>query len=271
MAEKITFNLSGVPETLLIPLYTRAVESRRPDAILSDPQAAEIVSRIDYDFARVKLEGHDEVAILIRAREFDRHTRQFLARNPGAGVVHIGCGLDTRFERVDDGKVEWFDLDLPEVIALRRQLIGGEGSPRYHLLSGSAFEDAWLDTVAPNGQQRPFLFLAEGVFPYFEEAQIKALVLKLRERFPGSELVCDAHTPFVIWSDNLQMALKHLSARLRWKLSHPRDLEAWAPGIRLLEAWYYFDQPEPRLGSLKWMRHFPFMAKSTGIFHYCLG
>jgi O-methyltransferase involved in polyketide biosynthesis len=170
---------------------------------------------------------------------------------------------------VDNGRVEWFDLDLPEVIELRRRLIGSDGE-RYHLLSDSVFENAWMDAVGAY-RQRPFLFLSEGVLPYFEEAQVKALVLKLRDHFPGAELVCDAHTPFVIRMDNLQLALSKINARLRWGLKHGKDVETWGAGITMLDEWFYFDRPEPRFDAYRWMRFFPLFSKSTGIFHYRLG
>lgn len=82
----------------------------------------------------MRVDEEDRVGIVLRTREFDRYARDFLTRHPVAVVVHIGCGLDCRFERVDNGTVAWYDLDLPEVIALRRKLIGDEGA-RYHLLS----------------------------------------------------------------------------------------------------------------------------------------
>ena len=264
-----TVSLDGVAETLLIPLYTRALESQRPDALLKDEKAVELVKRINYDFSRIRLHGHDEVGVILRVREFDRRARDFLARHPQAAVVHIGCGLDTRFERVDNGQVEWYDLDLPEVIEMRHKLISGEGG-RYHLLAGSVFDDAWIAAVKAH-QPRPFLFLAEGVLPYFEEAQVKSLVLRLRDHFPGAELVCDAHTPFVIRADNLQLAFKKISARLHWGLKHGVDLESWGAGIRMLDEWFYFDDYEPRMGASRWMRYFPLFGKSTGIFHYRLG
>ncbi len=269
MTEQVSQLLGGVPETLLITLYRRAVESQRPDALIHDAKAVEVVRKLDYDFARLRLQGHDEVSLVMRVRYFDRKVQDFLRRNPGAAVVHLGCGFDTRFERVDDGRVQWFDLDLPEVIALRRKLIGGE-TERYHLLSGSAFEDAWLEALNPY-LDKAFLFVAEGVLIYFDEAQVKALVRKLRERFPGAELVCDASTPFVIRSDNLQLMFSGVKARLRWGLKHGRDVESWGEGIAMLEEWFYFDDPEPRMAAYRWMRHIALLGKSTGIFHYRLG
>lgn len=269
MTGKIIQTLEGVSETLLIPLYVRACESQRPDGMIRDDLAVAIIDQIDYDYSRIRLQGHDEVGIIMRQNKFDSFVRDFLARYPQAVVVHIGCGLDTRFDRVDDGGVEWFDMDLPAVMALRSKLIHSECS-RYHTLVTSVFDDGWLEEVC-RFAPRPFMFLAEGVFPYFEEAQVKSLFLKLYAQFPGAELVCDAHTPFVLLTDNIQLALSKVSARLRWALKNGKDVESWAEGIRLLDEWFYFDDPEPRMRTFRWMRHIPLIGKSTGIFHYRLG
>jgi O-methyltransferase involved in polyketide biosynthesis len=140
MSEVTAQSLSGVAETLLIILAIRALESQRPDALIKDERAEALVSQMDQGFLRNKLaqvEDYSQIVMILRSRDFDWHTQDFLARHPEAVVVHIGCGLDTRFERVcseqpGNSQVEWYDLDLPEVIELRRKLIGGEGE-RYHL------------------------------------------------------------------------------------------------------------------------------------------
>jgi methyltransferase (TIGR00027 family) len=262
---------SGVAETLLMMLYIRAVESQRPDALIKDERAVALVRRMDQDFLRNKLARVDEetlVAVILRNREFDRHARDFLARHPEAVVVHIGCGLDSRFERVDDGRVEWYDLDLPDVIELRRKLIGGEGE-RYHLLACSVLDSAWLDVVSAH-RQRPYLFLAEGVLMYFNETRVKALVLTLKEHFPGAELAFDAFSPFFSWANNLRVTLTKVGARSYWALKHGQDLERWSDGIRLLDERFPFQYPEPRLGRALAVRHVPFFTKTIGIFHYQL-
>jgi O-methyltransferase involved in polyketide biosynthesis len=269
MPEKISLSLTGVPETLLIPLYHRAQETQRSDAMLKDGKAVEIVRKLDFDPSRFKLQQHDIVALVLRVREFDRFARDFLAAHPDGVVVHIGCGLDTRFERVDNGQVEWFDLDLPEVINLRRKLIGDDGG-RYHLLSCSVLDPVWIEKVSAL-RPRPFLFIAEGVLPYFEEAQVKWLVLKLQDTFPGAEMVFDAHTPWVIWGDNLQLKFSKISARLQFGLKHGRDVEQWNPGIRMLEEWHYYGTDEPRVRPFRFMYTISFLRNSTGIFHYRLG
>ena len=100
MSETTKPNLEDVAETLLITLYIRATESQRPDALIKDERAEALVSQMDQDFLRKKLakvEYYSQVAMILRSRDFDRHTQDFLARPPDAVVVHIGCGLDTRF------------------------------------------------------------------------------------------------------------------------------------------------------------------------------
>jgi O-methyltransferase involved in polyketide biosynthesis len=273
MTERPIQTLNGVAETLLITLYIRALESERPDPLLRDEKAVALVKQMDYDFSRftqIKMDEDDKLVIILRNREFDRYARDFMARNPGAVVVHIGCGLDSRFERVDNGLVEWYDLDLPEVINLRRKLIGDEG-PRYHLLAYSVFDSAWLKMVSVH-RKRPFLFLAEGVFMYFEEAQIRSLVLTLRDNFPGAEMVCDAFSPYIVWANNLRFRISSakISARYHWGLNNGKDVENWGDGIRLLDQWGVFDCPEPRLSYPQWVRHIPLFAKAIGIFHYRL-
>jgi len=257
-------SLNAVSRTLLIPLYFRAMESRRPDALVRDPKAVELVGRLDYDFSGVqKLKG-EQVNFLLRIREFDRLARAFLAEHPDGVIVDLGCGLDTRFERVDNGQVEWYGLDLPEVIELRKELLAE--TPRSHFIGCSVLDFSWMDALSGRAG-KPILFLAEAMLVYLEEADVKRLVQALAERFPGAELVCEAYSPVVIRLHPRPSVV----ARPRWGLKDDRDVETWAPGIRLLSQWYYFDKPEPRLGSFQLMRYFPFVARAVRIVHYRLG
>lgn len=265
-------NLSGVAETLLLPLYFRALESQRPDALLKDEIALSFFQQKSFDFLRLKQAKHDResgLAVLLRNREIDRRARDYLSRCPDAVVIHIGCGLDSRFERVDNGKVEWHDLDLPEVIDLRRQFVGVE-KERYHLLPYSVLDRAWLDLVRHH-HPRPFLFLIEGVLMYFEPAQVRSLVLMLLDNFPGGELVFDAFSPFFVWANNRRVARTRFGARCYWALKRGQDLEGWGEGIRLLAEWFPFLCPEPRLAHIRWVRYIPLLARAMGVFHYRLG
>ncbi len=278
MSERANGNLSGVAETLLIPLYTRAIESQHLDAIIKDEKAAELVTRMPEAFDQVRQIPMNEllkVMRLIFTREFDRYARDFLSRNPEAVVAHMGCGLDSRFERVDNGRVEWFDVDLPEVIDLRRTFFGAE-SERYHLLGCSVLEDAWLEAVKVHSQRqfgprRPVLILAETVFVYFTEVQVRSLVLKLRDQFPGAELVFDGWRPFEVWLGNRYLAHSPFAGLMRWGFWRGQEIEGWGKDIRLLDAWNFFDQPEPRLDPYLWMAPLFHLFKPMRIFRFQLG
>jgi len=271
MNEKIQAqDLSAVSETMLGTLYSHAVESRRPDALIHDPRAEELVARIDYDFVHHQMGEDDQAASCVRLRQFDRFAQAFLTAHPDGVVVHIGCGLDTRFDRVDNGQVTWYDLDLPPVIELRRKLL--EETPRYKMIAASALDLAWLDIVDVH-PGKPSFFIAEGVFMYFSDAKMRRLVLALRERFPGAELVFDVASPLIVRLQNLALARMKADFRIRWSLRHYNVLEQWTPGIRLLEAWYYTSLEEsiPRLKKLQTLlRLFPPLGKGMVILHYRL-
>ncbi len=257
-------NLKAVSRTLLIPLYFRAIESQRPDALVRDRRAVELVNQLDCDLSIVQKLMGEQVNYLLRMREFDRLANAFLREHPDGVIVDLGCGLDTRFERVDNGQVDWFGLDLPEVITLRKELL--EETPRSHFIACSVLDFSWMDALGDQGH-KAILFLAEAVLVYLKEADVKWLVQTLAGRFPGAELACEVYSPVVIRFHPRPAAV----AQPHWGLKDDRDVEAWAPGIRLLSRWFYFDKPEPRLGAFQIMRYLPFLARMVRIVHYRLG
>jgi O-methyltransferase involved in polyketide biosynthesis len=230
--------LRGVSETLLMPLWSRAVESARPDAILRDPKGKGIVEALDYDFGRFARLGVDPVGYCSRAAIIDRLVSQWLEMHPAGAVVEIGVGLDTRFERLDNGKAIWFELDLPEVIALRRHFFAEE--PRRRLLPGSVFEPAWMEQV--RGEcPGPVLLVAEGVFYFFEEKRLRELFRLLVKNFPGGGLIFDCQSPWFLWYSRLRHPVR--GSELRWSLSRVKNLEGWDPGIRVRRWIGFGDSP----------------------------
>jgi len=260
-------NLQGVARTLLVPLACRAIESPRADAIIHDPRAVELFNALggSRDFL-MGMSELDQTFTVMRTRQFDRCARAFLAKSPGGLVVDIGCGLDTRFDRLDDGQMAWLGLDFPEVIALRRQFL--PDTERCWSLPCSMLDLTWLDAVAQ--MNKPVIFLAEGVFPYFSTSDVKPLLMAMAARFPGGEMVFDALSPLMNWFHNqTSSVLKRSGTRVRWDAKNPAELEAW--GLRLLERWGYFNKPEPRLGGAGLIRFIPPLANATYILHYRLG
>ena len=158
---------------------------------------------------------------------------------------------------------------MPDVIDLRKKLLHVENA-RCHMLACSVFDDAWVQELIQL-KPRSFFFLAEGVFPYFEEKQVRSIFLTIRDQFPGAELICDAHAPFVLWADNLQLAISGVTARLQWSIKDGREPQRWGDDIQLLDEWNYYEDDEPRLKAFRWVRNIPFITKSSGVYHYKLG
>ena len=187
--EVLSVELSGVPETMLWPLWHRAAETRRRDRLIEDPKAAELVARIDYDFAGSF--GRPNVAHPIRARFCDDLIRGYLQRvAEEAVVVALGEGLETQLWRLGEVPVRWFSVDLPEAIDVRRRLLPAH--PRATLVEGSALDPAWMDLL-PKGAA-PFISAA-GLLMYFEEKEVAALLSRIAERFPGAEIFFDTIPP----------------------------------------------------------------------------
>lgn len=249
-------NLSGIAETLFLPLYFRAVESSRHDGLFQDPWAVTLVSKIDYDFE--KLQGYDllQTTVALRVREFDRCVRRYLEEHPNATVVNLGCGLDTRFQRLDNETLQWIELDLPQVIDLRRYLF--EPGPRYRFIACSVLDEKWLEWIEPSTADG-MLFIAEGLFPYLPKEQLRLLLSRLNSRFPGAMILFDAVSTLQAELSRHHPALKKLNARFKWGLRRPTDFEDLANGIRLMGQIHYWDCSEQRLGWYNLLCLMPFV------------
>jgi O-methyltransferase involved in polyketide biosynthesis len=144
------------------------------------------------------------------------------------------------FWRVDNGQVEWYDLDMPPVIELRRQFYAGH--ERYHLIASSVTDLEWVDSVAAAG--RLTLIVAEGLLMYLGEAHVRRLLLRLREAFPGCRLIADVFSRLTARSATRHPSLKQTGASIGWGIDDPCQVEGWAPGIHLLEEWYFTQDPD---------------------------
>lgn len=186
--EPIPVALTGVPETMLWPLWNRASEQRRADRLIDDPLAAVLAARLDCDFK--DLFGKPSVLHVIRARVGDDLVRAYLAAHPGGTVVALGEGLETQFWRVGSMTCRWISVDMPEAISLRRTPL--PDSPRMVALECSALDPAWMDAV-PSAPP-PFISAA-GLLMYFDEQAVFNLLTAIARRFPGAQLFFDTIPP----------------------------------------------------------------------------
>ncbi|MBB1241991.1 class I SAM-dependent methyltransferase [Streptomyces durbertensis] len=220
----------GVEETVLIPLYARAVETTGPDPALRDPRAVEMVDAIDYDYR--KFDGQPSLrGAVMRTALFDLWTRDFLAEHPEGTVIEVGTGLNTRFERTDNGRARWYDLDLPEVVALRRRFF--EDTARRTMIAASATDRSWPDLVTGEG---PHLVSAEAVLAFLPEEEVRQVVGMLAERFPGALLAADSAGPALVHAQQDHDVLSKVEARMRWACEDPAEVAGWYQGVELLSS-----------------------------------
>jgi len=207
--------------TNLATLYGRALDARADEPVLGDPTAEDAVRRIDYDFGKFKIGRSEAFSIASRGKVFDRMVRAFLAAHDECTVVHLGAGMDSRVFRIDPPPtVRWFDVDFPDVIALRRQVYPER--PNTTMLGASVTDQEWLAEVPAD---RPTLIVAEGLTMYLEPAAGKALFRSLAAHFPSGELFFDAYSTLGIRTQKSNSIVRRAKATLRWGIDDPHELE----------------------------------------------
>lgn len=225
MAEKI--KLSGVPETMLQTVYARAKESAGRGAI-RDVKAEELIAGLDYDFSLADKDAAMHSGVIARTIVLDRLVSEWLDRNSGGVVVNIACGLDTRCYRMR-GYSHWYDLDLPEVMDVRKKLIpaGGDISQ----IAMSAMDD-WGGEIKENGA--PVLVIIEGLTMYLNEEDVKRIFAVIAGRFKSAEVFAETMNPMVVKRFK-EKSIEGSNAKFTWGVKNGRELAELLPDFRLSE------------------------------------
>lgn len=225
MSEKIT--LSGVPETMLQTLYARAKESKTRGAI-HDAKAEEIAEQLDYDFSLADKDAAMHSGVIARTLVLDKLTSAYLAQHPGAVVVNIACGLDTRCYRMA-GYSHWYNLDLPETIAVRQKLLPETGT--ISQVAMSAMED-WGGCIAET--DAPVLVIIEGLTMYLTESDVKQIFAVIAARFAHATVLVETMAPLVVKRFK-EKSIEGSGAKFTWGVKNGAALAALLPGYRFVE------------------------------------
>ena len=171
-------------ETLLIPLYGRALMSEKFKSVLDDFKAREIVSKAQFDFEHLKIEHKTQVMLTIRAVIIDSYTNKFIEEHKDCTVIHLGCGLDSRALRVKKEYAKWYDIDFPEVIEYRKMYYSE--SEEYRMLPSSVTDLRWIEKTIPTAND--VLIIAEGLMMYLSQEEVNALINAMSSSFPQSPI-----------------------------------------------------------------------------------
>ncbi|MFR9774271.1 class I SAM-dependent methyltransferase [Nocardia sp. SC052] len=226
---RIRPTLDPIQETLLLTLKARALDHGSPTPVLGDARAADLVEQIDYDFTNLKLKPSLISGTALRSKKIDDAVRTFIATHPNAVVLDLGCGLDTRVFRCNPSAgVDWYDIDYPEVIALRADLIP-HGS---HLVGVDLTQAGWAKNL-PDG--RPVMVVAEGLLPFMPGTSFQDMIGEVVRHFPTGELALNGYTRFAAWAMKYHPSIKALGITAAQGFDDPREPEAWNLNLTLVE------------------------------------
>jgi O-methyltransferase involved in polyketide biosynthesis len=228
--------------TNLATLYGRALDARKPKPVLGDPTAEDAVRRIDYDFGKFKMGDDLAFSVATRAKLFDDVARRYLREHPNAVVLHLGCGMDSRVFRLDPPPtVRWYDVDYPDVIALRAEVYPFE-RPGYATIGTSVTDLDWIAQVPTDA---PALVIAEGLTMYLEPESGRALLRELVEHLPSGEMIFDVYSRLGIRLQKANPVIRNAKATLRWGVNDP--LELTPLGLTPIRRWTAEDMVPPEV------------------------
>lgn len=239
--------LSGVEETMLIPLWARAYETtERKNPLVRDEMAVEMVRKIDYDFSKFQNVKLSQIGTAACSAILDRETKKFLQRNFRAVCINLCAGLDTRFYRVNTTGLDWYNVDMHDVMHMRTELLPAEPE-NVHNITGSILDEATFASVHASG--RPVLIIMEGASMYFTQEEIRHLLKMLHGHFPSAVMLMEVMPPFLIRHQKYHDSVgKYVKARFIWGVTDGKEMERMVPFVRFCDQWTYYEGIRRRWG-----------------------
>lgn len=227
--------LKNEMETLIIPLYGKAKMSEM--GVFKDSYAEAAIDKLDYDYSKLKIRKKTQVMLAMRAAIIDNFANDFIRENPNCLVLHLGCGLDARFMRLEPHVSIWYDLDFPEVINIKKELY--QETETFKYIASSVTDLKWINSIEQVDNK--VLVIAEGLFMYLSENEIKALLGVLKSNFKSYTIVFDAFSRLTAKSSKHHPSLKKTGALIKWGVDDPLEMEGYTEGAKYLKTLYLTD------------------------------
>lgn len=261
----------NVSETLLIPLYMRAQESKEENPIIVDTKSVELLSKVDYDFSKFSADERCQRYISLRTKYFDEAVRKFVDKYDDAVVVLIACGLDPRVERISiEKEYQVYELDLPDVINLRKKFLPESSNNRY--IAGSITNDEWIQTIKASHLYGHFLFILEGISMYLTEEEMKNVFKNIDDNFDHAEVHVERMNKFFSKRTYLQKSVNNTNATFNWGCDNPKEIEQWCESFKLKDEYYYSDEKkndlEKKGSDAEKSKFVNIFSRSLGIWSY---
>lgn len=223
-------NLSSTASTLLITLYSRANMSRQ-GLIIKDEKAEEIIQLAGYSQKKLKTTKSNQIFLTIRAKLIDDYTLDFIRKHDGnCTVIQVACGLDSRYLRMNDPNVKWYDLDLYGTIELRKKFY--KNAKNYKMIESNVCNFTWIDKIDPEDLKKPTLIIAEGLFMYLSEEDNRHVFSTLPQYFKDVDIIFDAFSPLVKTVSKHVPTLRRTNAYFSFGFKKPEVIEAMSEKIK---------------------------------------
>lgn len=211
--------MTNESKTLFIPLYGKAVMSR--EGFFEDKTAERIVQSEEKNLKTVDTSRKLAIYMAMRAMQYDELAEKFASKNHESIIIHIGCGLDSRINRVKSKPKMWYDLDFPEVIGLRKNYFTETGN--YKMLGSPVMETEWLKSIPYSGEK--VLIIAEGLTMYLSEKDIIKLISDFKAYFGNVTFIFDAYSPFAAKMSKYKNPINAVEAKIDFAMDDPKILE----------------------------------------------
>jgi hypothetical protein len=256
--KKINPLLTGSAETMLQSFYARAKYSRKKNAKFYDAKAIELVDKIDYDFSKAEKDSTMSNGVIARTIVFDELVKDFINKNPDCTVVNIACGLDTRFYRMDNGRIIWYNVDLPETIEVRDAIYHESG--RVSTIGISATDPAWADKVTKRGKM---LFIIEGLSMYLTSDENAQMLSIIRDKFDNATVLMECLAKKWVNKEHTEKSIQDTGAKFVFGADTFDDLGKAADGFRCIKNDNIIRGMTEIMPILKPFRNLPLIKKVT--------
>lgn len=267
--------LSVVSETAITTLKSRAIESQKDTPVIHDNVSSECLEKIGLllpieaqkRLLDRKLPSTLTRHIALRARKYDLYTKEFIAKYPDGLVVSLGCGFDTRYWRVSDSAWKYVEIDLPNVIEAKREIL--KDRMKYLAIGCSVLEDKWINEILAI-QNKNVLFLAEGLFMYLPQQEVESLFKKLSESFSKSSIVFETVNKKYtkgLWKKMVESKMKRSAgtkagSSYEFGVNNAKEIESFGENINLVEEWSYFEDVDIEPKILWYFRNLRFLTRT---------
>lgn len=225
---KLKINLSGVNETMLVPVYARALESKKKKPAFYDETAINIVDSIDYDFKKHGKSKMNMWGCAARTIIFDREVTAYIRKHPECSVINMACGLDARFNRVDNGRIQWYNIDFDNVMNIRKNIFSKNN--RVTDISGSVLEDSWMEKIK---NKEDVLIIAEGLLMYLKKDEVQNLFQTISSSFSNCTVLCELMSNWMVKNQKMHDTIRNTTAVFNWGIDKTEDFTKLCPTYKM--------------------------------------